>query len=172
MLPRWFRVTLLALTIAGGLHGIVITIADLFSPDVRGFGVIVVLGFVGAYIYVAVAGVVFWRYPQQRRPLFWALGIQVPWISLPGLVYKFAVGLSGSLVLDLNHTGDKYAAGFKTSWNLGSSFQFWLLQDAPVEVGINVAAVAALFLLRRLSSSTTNPLEDPAHKRDDQVYSP
>jgi hypothetical protein len=162
-------VTILAATIIGGLHGIVISVETVFDPDVRGLGVIVLMGcMVAAYTYVAAAGVAFWRYPHRIRPLFWALWIQVPWISLPGLVYKFAAGLSGSLALVLNHTGDKYSAGFKTGWNLGSSCEFRLLQDAPVEVGVNVAAIAALFLLRRLTSSRQEPVGAPLSKGDHQ----
>src|ERR1700722_13925417 len=167
--PPWFRLTLLGVTIVGGLHGIVITVGAFFRPDVPGFGVTVLLVcMVGAYAYVSAAGVVFWRHPDQSRPLFWALMIQVPWISLPGFVYKFAAGLSRSVALVANHTGDKYSAGFGTNWNLGSSSEFRLLQDAPVELGVNVAAVLALLLLRSLTRSTPEALGEPPSKGDEQ----
>jgi len=43
-IPTWFRLTLLATTVIGGLDGIVVTIGAFFAPDARGFGAIVLMG--------------------------------------------------------------------------------------------------------------------------------
>src|SRR5438874_1789284 len=90
----WLRLTLLTITVLGGLHGIVISLRVLFSPSPKGFGTSVIFGgILVAYIYVTTAGIIFGRQPNHTQPLMWALAIQVPWISLPGLVYKFSAGL-------------------------------------------------------------------------------
>lgn len=155
----WIRFALLALTILGGLQGIVICLQGLFSPDSQGFGTSVLISaFLMAYIFVAAAGAVFWRRPNQTKPLKWALAIQIPWISLPGLVYKFSAGLYLSGALIARHQADKYSAGFHWAFQLGSSFELRLLQDTQIEVGVNVAALAALLLLTRVISPTSAAL--------------
>jgi hypothetical protein len=130
------RLVLLATTILGGLHGVVLTIRLFFDPDERGFAPAMLIGCgLAAYVYVTAAGILYWRNPNHSKPLFWGLAIQVPWVSIPGVVYKFGVGLSWAVALVANHTGDKYSAGFYSGWQLGSSWELRLLQDAPLQVG-------------------------------------
>jgi len=77
---------------------------------------------------------------------------------MPGLVYKFSAGLYVAVAFVAKHVGDRYSAGLTGNFNLGSSYELRLLQDAPVEVGVNIAALAALFLLRRANVPTSrNP---------------
>lgn len=163
----WVRFALLAITVLGGLLGIVITLRALFSPDSQGFGTFFVIGvFLVAYIYVTVAGVIFWRRPNQTKSLKWALAIQIPWISLPGLVYKFAAGLYLSGALIAKHQADKYSAGLDWTFQLGPSFEFRLLQDAPIQLGVNVVALAALLLLTRSITPTSATLTQPMPEDD------
>ena len=169
-MPAWLRATLLGTTVFGGLHGVVISAGLFFGPDVRSLAPVVLVGcMTAAYIYVTAVGVAFWRNPHRTGPLFWALGIQVPWISLPGFVYKFAVGLSGSVALVAHHTDGKYSAGLNSNWNLGSSCEIRLLQDAPVELGVNVAAGALLFFLWRLAGSANEPVEETPPTTDHPI---
>src|SRR5260370_6416 len=70
-----------------------------------------------AYIYVTAAGVIFWRQPNKTRPLMCALAIQIPWISPPGLVYKFSAGLYIFVAIIAEHHGDKYSAGLNGKFN-------------------------------------------------------
>lgn len=166
MLPvrPWLRFTLLAVTVLGGLHGIVISLQALLSTDPRGFGASVFFGFfLIAYIYVTAAGVILWRQPKQIRPLIWALAIQIPRISMPGFVYKFSVGFYVAVALVAKHLGDKYSAGLNWNFSLGSSCEVRLLQNAPVEAGVNIAALAALYLVRRSISTSMKP-EGPLPK--------
>lgn len=111
------------------------------------------------------AGLVFWRHSNRVRPLFWAQVFQVPWISLPGLVYKFAVGLTSSIAVVFTHTpsdaGDKYSAGFATHWSLGSSWELFLFRMAPLEVGVNVVPLAVLLLLHNAHRLTNQPTTAP-----------
>lgn len=153
-IPTWCRATILAATILGGIQGMMLSVPLLFSQDVQGIGAyVLILLILIAYAYVTVAGVIFWRYPNQLRPLSFALAMQVPCFSAPGLVYKFAVGLVVSVSFVVNHVAGKYSAGFSTSWNLGSSYELRFLQNARVELGINVIAVAGFLLLRKARSS-------------------
>jgi len=163
----WFRCTLLAVTVLGGLHGIVLSLRALFSPSSQGTSVFFSAILI-AYIYVTAAGVIFWRQPNKTRPLMCALAIQIPWISLPGLVYKFSAGLYIFVAIIAEHHGDKYSAGLNGKFNLGASCEFRLLQNAPMELGVTVAALAALFLLSRSITSASATLMGPSPNNDDQ----
>ncbi len=145
------RFIVLSAAILGGLQGIVITLRLFFRDGSQGSLAFFLLGWVLiGYAFVTVAGLVFWRQPKRIRPMRWAQAIQVPWISMPGVVYKFAAGLTGAVAFVFSHTGEKYAAGYETSWKLGSSCKLSLLLNAPLELGINVAPLAVLFLLREI----------------------
>jgi hypothetical protein len=116
-----------------------------------------------AYAFVTVAGIIFWRQPQRLRPLRWALGLQIPWISNPGVVYQFAAGLYGMVAFVASKTGDRYSAGFTTKFNLGSSCELRLFQDAPFVLGINLVPLGALLLLNRLTQTADAKNEPPSH---------
>ena len=155
-----FRLTLLVVTVLGGLHGVVISLKGLVSASSQGFGEYLLVSILlVVYAYVTTAGVIFWREPNETRPLKWALVIQVPWISLPGLVYKFVAGLHLSIGIIAKHHGDTYSAGLNWSFDIGSLCELRLFQSAPIEIGVNVAALAALFLLNREISATSGRLD-------------
>jgi hypothetical protein len=159
--PIWFRYTLLALTILGGGAGIVLTLVACLRSELGGIGAWIVVGCaITAYFFVAAAGVAYWRHPNSFGPLRWALAIQIPWVSLPGLVYKFAAGISLSLGFIINHTDGKYSAGLHADWSLGSSWEFRLLQNAPWAVGVNIAPLAALYFLQKLTRAKGTAVED------------
>jgi hypothetical protein len=150
-----FRFLVVASTILGGLHGIIVTIPLFFRNDERGFiAYLLIACMLTAYAYVAAAGLIFWRSPNRTRPLFWAQIIQVPWISLPGLVYKFAVGATASLAFAFSNTGDKLTAGLETNFRLGSSWKLNLFRNATVGLGVNLIPVAVLLLVRYLDRLT------------------
>jgi hypothetical protein len=148
--PAWFRYIVTAMTIVGGLHGICLMFLLIFDANVEGLGnLVLLLCMLAVFVYVTVAGLLFWKRPNEIRLLWWALAIQVPWISLPGFVYKLGVGFVGVVEFVINDTGSATSAGFGTNWDLGSTFTVRFLQKAPVEVGVNATALAALLLLRR-----------------------
>lgn len=157
----WLKFTLVGVTILGGLHGIVISLQALFTSSSLGFGELVLFGsFLIAYIYATWAGVMFWRQPKQTRLLMIALAMQIPRISIPGLVYKFTVGFYIAVALVAQHLGDKYSAGANWNFSLGSSCELRLFQNAPIEVGINIAPLAGLLLLRRAVSTKSMSPKD------------
>ena len=150
-----FRFTLLAVTGLGGLHGVVISLKGLVSASSQGFGEFLFVSIIlVAYAYVITACVIFWREPNETRPLKWALAIQIPWISLPGCVYKFVAGLHASISIVAKHHSDTYSAGLNWSFDIGSLYELRLFQSAPIEIGVNVAALAALVLLNREIGAT------------------
>jgi len=152
------RFLVLAITILGGLHGTIVTFPLFFSDHAQGVVVYLLIAcMLSAYAYVTVAGLVFWRYPDRIRPLFWAEFIQVPWISVPGLVYKFAVGSTAAVAFVFTHTDDKYSAGLETKFRLGSSWKVYLFRNAPVELGVSLIPVAVLLLLRNLHRLKNRP---------------
>ncbi len=146
--PTWLRLTLLALTILGGLYGLVET--TIFSiAGVSGiFSLFVLVILISAYAFITVAGIIFWRKPETVRPLHWALGMQIPWISCPGIVYQLSTGMYLMVGFLVGVNGENYSAGFATKYNIGSSYELRLFQLAPFGLGINLIALTALLLLR------------------------
>lgn len=150
-IPAWFRILLVAILILGGLHGAGLTASILIQPESLSFGNAVVWAcMLLAYLVAAAVGFLYWRRPNEVRAVMWTLAVQVPWISIPGLVYKFSV--SGYLVLAFvaNHKAEKYLAGFNANFNLGSFCEIRLLQNAPIELGVNIVPLVALVFLQRL----------------------
>ena len=152
----WLRLTLIGTTVVGGLLGIAVTLRAFFRSE-PGFGTFGLLGCaLLGLVYITAAGLLYWRDPKQVGPLTWALAIQIPWISMPGFVYKFAAGAVGSVALVATHEGDTYSAGFDTNWHTGLWFELRFLQDAQLELGVNVAALVLLVLLRKWIHSTAD----------------
>ncbi len=154
-----FRFLVLATTILGGLHGVVVTLRMFFTDGSQGVFVDLVLAaMLAVYLYVIAAGLIFWRHPNRVRPLSWAQVIQIPSISLPGLVYKCAVGLTSVVAVVFTHldseAGDKYSVGFSANWSLGSSWEVYIFKMVALEVGVNVVPLVILLLLRNVHRLT------------------
>jgi hypothetical protein len=159
----WVRFVLLAVTVIGGLHGIAVS----FGARCSSQGIVAVILFgimLIAYTYVTVAAIIFWRQANRTRPLSGALAIQIPWVSLPGFVYKFSAGLYLDVAFIAKHHAERYSAGFNWRFSLGSSCEFGLFEMAPIELGINVAALTLLFLLNHSIASTNAALTEPSRK--------
>lgn len=161
-IPGWFRFTVLALTIGGGLYGIGTTLWLL--PRVHNaLLIMLVILMTAAYGFVTVAGIIFWRNSEQIEPLNWALSLQIPWISAPGFVYQFASGLYFVIALVASNNAGKYSAGFTANFNFGSSWEFRFLQDAPISLGVNLVPLGALLFLRKLARTAERSVEgDPS----------
>jgi len=165
----WVRFVLAAVTVLGGMHGTALSLRALFTASSQGFtAAVLCAAILIAYTYVTAAGVIFWRQPNRTRPFIWARAIQIPWISLPGFVYKFSAGLYVSAAFIAKHHADKYSAGLNGSFNLGSSCEFRLFQMAPIELGVNVAALAAMLLLNKSITPTSATLTAPLPKDEGQ----
>jgi hypothetical protein len=166
----WLRFTLISMTVVGGLYGAAMTLLAFFRADAPGFGVSVLFGCILlGFVYVTAAGLLDWRKPRQVRPLIWALAIQIPWVSMPGLVYKFAAGFLWAITLYATQKSGKYSSGFNIRFKVGSTSELRFLQDAPLELGVNVAALALLVLLRKSTRLAANTVEAQSPITDAQA---
>jgi hypothetical protein len=162
----WLRLTLIGTTVVGGLLGVAVTLRA-FVRSEPGFGTFGLLGCaLLGLVYITAAGLLYWRDPKQVGPLTWALAIQIPWISIPGFVYKFAAGAVGSIAVVATKEGDKLSAGLHTYWHAGSSFELRFLQDAQWELGVNAAALLLLVLLQRSIPLTADTVEAQSSTAD------
>jgi hypothetical protein len=111
-------------------------------------------------VFVVGAGLLFVHDPTRTGPLLAALAIQIPELSSPVIVYKFAAGLEASF--GVSGLENENTTGIHLDWNLllGSSWRFAILQQNPLRVGVNLAALASLILLLlalRQASTLTPP---------------
>lgn len=159
-MKTWLRVTVLLVTIPGGVFGFVVTLRAILAGNIRGIAAVsLVVCVLLAFAFVTLAGILYWRDPKESTPLMWALAIQIPWVSLPGIVYKFVVGAYGFVGLVVTHNSENYSIGFSANGSLGSLFEIRILQNANIELGVNAVALALLLLLRRFGRGASAPNE-------------
>jgi cytochrome b561 len=136
--------------VGGEFTGVAITLQLLCGPQAqRPANFILISGFLALFTFVTVSGLLFVHNPRRTRPLVVATAIQVPWFSSPFVAYKFAAGFQVTVVF----IGGRFNGGFQ----LGSDFQFNLLQQLPWGVGFNVFALVILVLLLRCSEPPNLP---------------
>jgi hypothetical protein len=96
----WLRLALITTTGGGGFTGIALTLS-LFRSQGTGFpSLILLIGFLVLYVFVLTSGLLFVRDPQRTGPLLAALAVQIPYISTPLIVYKFAAGVYAVVKLE------------------------------------------------------------------------
>ena len=150
-----FRLTLVTMTVGGGFAGIAMTLPMIFSTENRSAAVIFLMGIILAlYAFVVASGLIYVQNPQRTGPLIVAFLLQVPWISSPLLVYKFTAGFQITAALIGGHPN----GGFR----IGSDFLISLLRPLPWGAGVNLVALAILFLLVWSELRTTEPSLEPA----------
>lgn len=153
----WLRLALITMTVGGGFTGVVVNLQALFnSPGASIFKLALVLIFMGLYVFVCVSGLMFTHNPRRTGPLVAALAVQIPWISSSLIVYKFVAGVEAFIIVGSPEKENAIGAYFGWDLLLGSSWKFALLQDNPLRVGVNFAAVVILALLwqQRLGSGS------------------
>ena len=134
----WFRRLLLILTIGGGFVGVARTI-QFFSHVDKVIAYVVLLAFVCLYGYGIFLGVKLSEGPAPLRHLRVYFGLQIPFISSPIVAYRFATGFQTTIAITQSGLG----------WDvrfLGSEGQFAILSQEPWGEGINVVALAIVFL--------------------------
>lgn len=157
----WLRLTLITMTVGGGFTGVVLTLQLLFnSPGASTLNLLLMVTFMGLYVFVTVSGLIFVYDPQRTGPLVAALAIQIPWISSSLIVYKFAAGGQAFVMVGSSETPNTTGVHFGWEFLLGSSWRFALLQDKPLGIGVNLAALSILAVLwhtLRSGSHLTSP---------------
>jgi hypothetical protein len=109
----WLRLTLVAVSVGGGVTGVYACMDALVNR--KGLAPSSYAIFMGAfliYAFVAASGLVFVQNPRRVGLLQVGLALQCPWISSPILVYKFVCVALALVSVTLN--GD--------SGNLGIHF--------------------------------------------------
>ena len=142
-MKTWLRLVLITMTTGGGFTGVVLTFQSLFHSE-HWFVFLVFLFF---YVFVTISGLWFVYDPRKTRPLIVALAIQIPWISTPLVVYKFAAGLHAVISVGAPREAGNIGVHLGGELLLGSSFRFSVSQDTPCTIGINLSALLLLVLL-------------------------
>ncbi|MBI3476497.1 MAG: hypothetical protein HY010_12260 [Acidobacteria bacterium] len=159
-MKTWLRLTLILITVGGGFTGAVLTLQSLPNSANHKFAFVV---FAGLYVFVTVSGLAFVNDPQRTRPLLAAIAIQIPWITSPVIVYKFAAGVNTVLSMSGPAHAGNFGVHFGWAFFLGSSWEFALLQDNAWGIGINWFALLLFILLRRSVRSSSPSVPSPAH---------
>jgi hypothetical protein len=102
--------------------------------------VVSVLG-IAIYAFIAVSGLALVNGHRRAEALVqWAIALQIPWVSSPVLTYHLDSGTGLSI----------FVLGGRVEWSIlwvGSQWEFRFLQERPWGVGINLVAIALMFLL-------------------------
>jgi hypothetical protein len=136
----WFRRFLVVLTIGGGFLGVVILVDTLFaSQNTPVFGYAMMALLIALYIYGIFAGIRLSENANHYGHVLFFYALQVPFLSSPILVYRFACGFHATI----------WMVGFSIGWmfRLGSDCQLTFLQPNSWGGGVNLFAAAILFAL-------------------------
>jgi|HubBroStandDraft_1064217.scaffolds.fasta_scaffold81906_2 hypothetical protein len=146
-IKTWLRLTLVTMTIGGGFTGVVVTSQAFSNAEGHGPAHLVLMsGFLALYAFVTASGLFFVWDARCIRPVLAALAIQVPWISTPVIVYKFAAGSHAVLTVGSPEEAGNFGLRFGAEAMLGSIFRFELFQEAHWSIGVNFAALLLLVL--------------------------
>ena len=150
-MKAWLRLTLITMTVGGGLSGFTATLQQLssFQSQPPASSVLMV-GFLGLYAMVTISGLLFVQDQRRIVPLIIALAIQIPWVSSPIFAYRFTAAFH----LTIGLIGGKLNGGFR----LGSDWQCSLFQKLPWGVGVNLFTLLIVILLAR---SIRTPCYEP-----------
>ena len=158
ILRTLLRVALITMTVGGGFKGVILTVQLLASSDSSAVvqRVLVVM-FLALYGFVAACGLWFACDRRRVRPLLAALAIQIPWVSTPLVVYKFAAGLYAVVSVGGPQDAGDLGVRFGAEALFGSTFRVAWLQEIPWSVGVNVAALVFFVVLWKFVAASAQP---------------
>ena len=136
----WFRRFLVVLTVGGGFLGAVISADTLFAAkNTPVFGYVMITLVIALYAYGIFAGIRLSENASHYGHVLFFYALQVPFFSLPILLYRFACGFHATI----------WVVGFSVGcmFRLGSDCQLAILQPNSWGVGVNLFAAAILFAL-------------------------
>lgn len=145
-MKTWLRLLLVLMTVGGGFTGVTVT-SNLFNNS-KEYVVAIALIFTILYAFVVAAGLLFVYDSHRTGPMLVAIGLQIPWVSLPVFEYHFAAGLNGALVFGPPRMAQDLGTMIELRSDFLTSFQFRFgaIQEGPWRVGINLFA-AILFIM-------------------------
>lgn len=170
IMKLWLRVILILASVGGGFTGAVMTL-DIFLHSAHGVvNHIFVTVFLALFIFVTASGVLFSLDYRRARLLLISLAIQIPWISTPVIVYKFATGIYAALTLGNVAGTGRIGIRFWTEMRLGSTFRFsWWSDVNPWGIGINWVALLLFLLLWRFMRGSTSRKQHESHAENLQI---
>ena len=135
--------------IIGGVIGCVMTalsaMRNISAPPVF----IVHIVYILLYTAAVFAGVLLWKKDAKGRSISMAIqAIQIPYISIPALYYKFVCGTG--VVLGLQGQELTYKLFSGSYWSLSIPNR-----DVPAEIAINIVAVVLFIFLFSMGRSYT-----------------
>jgi hypothetical protein len=147
----------LILTIGGGFLGLAITLQGFFTAkEFNAPFFLLLAAFVTLYGYGIFAGLRLVDNPDEKKHLAVFYWLQVPWISSPILVYRFASGFHVTCVFVESKLG--------CFFRVGSDWQVSLFRPAPWGIGVNAFALALVVLLFK-KAPTETPKPTPFRDR-------
>jgi hypothetical protein len=158
-MQTWLRLTLITMTVGGGFAGVVFASQLLFTAQGQKTGSLLIIAvFFALYAFVTVSGLIFVHDPRRTRLLIVAFILQIPWISSPLIVYRFAAGCHA--VIGIVFPDEKAPLRIDASAFLGSGFTASLFQENRWSISINLVALLMLIWLLR-SIRTPKPTASP-----------
>jgi hypothetical protein len=146
-MKTWLRLTLVAATVGGGFAGMVLADQSLSNPaGHRPAYVVLMVAILALYTFVTASGLWFVWDIRRIRPLLAALAIQIPWLSTPLIVYKFAAGFFAVLTVGSPEEPGSFGLHFGAEALLGCMSRFAWHQEIPWSIGANVFALLLLVL--------------------------
>jgi len=92
------------------------------------------------FLYTLYAGLQFSKSTSNTKQLSRAFLLQVPWLSSPILTYKLGTGISLAFMYSA-HGGNYF-------FNLGANYSLAIFSDRPWSIGVNLAAIGFLVLIK------------------------
>lgn len=135
------RSTLLIVSIGGGFMGSVTALNYFLAFNRLTIEGSIVNGLaLTVFLYALYAGLQFSKSTANTKQLSRAFLLQVPCLSSPILTYKIATGISLSLMYSAH--GSNYFIG------LGANYALAIFNDRPWGLGVNLAAIGFLALIK------------------------
>ena len=146
----WQQRVLGILALGGGYLGATLVAATLFTPG-PWLSKVFTLAFIGLYAWGVWCGLRLLEGDSgaiRANRLYWALQVPIFMSSLMG--YRFASGLLFCITYE-------FGTGIGWSAQIGSQFQYSLLQVQPLLIGVNLfALVVTIFLSYQLRGESSN----------------
>jgi hypothetical protein len=93
--------------------------------------------------------------PRARQLAYLTQLLQIPMVVLPGISWTFVAGVIASITL--NRHGLRLFTGLQAAWLVGTG----PAEGFPVSLGLNLAPVAVIVVLRRSRLATPPAVPEP-----------